>query len=933
MLDRHPAPPLKAESVKMKSGSSSFRKLLSIGFVVLEVLSFVTLGLVLVLRGAENVYKEYYVPLMNRATRTDSQLRDEYTYYRRSCTSADLPTTQDPSDVLADFEAPVEKGVDQIMSHGALLLPGLLPLDKVQNLREYAVYRNRVIPEHEEYPVSQGENRKSFGYEAAEHPALVDAIQHITQNKYVHNLLSQLLGDHDPASTEITTITQYYGASQMYWHPDTKPQGNALQFARTYSHSYSLFVSLQNTTHEMGATQFCLGSHYCADRDLSELCAKNPVGLDSTTIAQNNRTTTAFVAGDGALFNQHVWHRAPPHLDPEAPERIMFVLSFLARPRPTLDQRQLSRGTYFHQKWNMWGHTWQDLTQPHKYMIAPFTILKCLALWNPSGRNWGYDLVTATFMRFSNAQLGHGLTRFVSIWDNVLKWPTWLHGSNLEYDVPEKQAWKTFIEETLHILMQWVYRGAILVYLAFLMLQLGVFTIASFADDPTRTSFRQLAWQSTKRLIGMNVLLFALFSHTLHQLRVSPWGKDVLSGQVLKRPFPPVSIWRDEEERVMTDLSGPTTLPIARDVLLGTRFDAPWLGAYERWLDWHPGNRRFLKALKQYAPDFTYYKNASPIFQNNIRNTIRDNVTRNGARFLRQDYRTGDWRILNLVDQDEILNQELVYASRPALQHLNRAFKRMIALYRFTSVYREAWLARSSVVYLILLQKRWVLPWLANGQEANKKLSQQRVQGAKAKPFVLPMALTKDSHRQGTFKTRPFVLPIPVAKEPFPNGYPVWVRDPKEDDELPPRWLKGDVLGLFDYGDDDDDDELLYYDVALEASRRVVSVIRPKARYKPITQGDFVLACCNSDKHASWLETEDEDCHRPAEVLRVMPNGIIDAVYGDVSGYWDMEEEDDDESQTRIVQCRPEEYYKPPFKPRPAREDEDEEDEDEEEDD
>ena len=193
-----------------------------------------------------NIYQDMYVPLMDRATRTDQDLDREFTYYHRYCTEADL-TTRNIHDLVADTKAPVSVAVEQMMEHGAVVIPDLLQQETVRKLREYAVYRNHHIPGEEVYPVSQGTNRMSFGYDATENPIVVQALMELANNKFLKAMLSEILGDPDPASSEITTITAYYNAPPQAWHSDTKEDGNALKFGRTYSHSYSLFLPLQNT--------------------------------------------------------------------------------------------------------------------------------------------------------------------------------------------------------------------------------------------------------------------------------------------------------------------------------------------------------------------------------------------------------------------------------------------------------------------------------------------------------------------------------------------------------------------------------------------------------------------------------------------------------------------------------------------------------------
>lgn len=147
--------------------------------------------------------------------------------------------------MVADTKAPIAQAVEQIMEHGAVVIRDLLKPETVRKLREYAVYKNKAIPDEEVYPVSQGTNRMSFGYDATESPIVVQALQELTNHAFLKQFLATVLGDADPASSEITSITAYYNAPPQAWHSDTKEDGNALKFARTYSHSYSLFLPVR----------------------------------------------------------------------------------------------------------------------------------------------------------------------------------------------------------------------------------------------------------------------------------------------------------------------------------------------------------------------------------------------------------------------------------------------------------------------------------------------------------------------------------------------------------------------------------------------------------------------------------------------------------------------------------------------------------------
>ena len=103
----------------------------------------------------------------------------------------------------------------------------------------------------------------------------------------------------------------------------------------------AFFATMQ--TKGMGMTDVCPGTHYCGN-DLSDMCEQNKMSL-----ADADPSGPHFRSGDGALFNQIVWHRGAAHRDRTSSERIVLIVSFLARPDMQRDPRQLSRGTYFHQ--------------------------------------------------------------------------------------------------------------------------------------------------------------------------------------------------------------------------------------------------------------------------------------------------------------------------------------------------------------------------------------------------------------------------------------------------------------------------------------------------------------------------------------------------------------------------------------------------------
>jgi hypothetical protein len=244
------------------------------------------------------IYHEYYIPVMTRASRTSKHLREEYTYYDRTCNVLDLTATPDNAGELV-YESE-DTAEDKMMTHGAIMFPEVLSQSLVSELRQFVVDKNAFVRGTEaEYPMSQGKNRISYGIEAAEHPAVVKALKAIHDNKQLQHLLEGLVGK-NPALTEITAITSYNGCKPQVWHSDTKTSGYAAKFGRTYGHSYSFFIPLQNTTGSMGATDICPGTHYCTDEDLTGLCDEFKVGMHQVS------GDGVWKAGDGALLNQQV---------------------------------------------------------------------------------------------------------------------------------------------------------------------------------------------------------------------------------------------------------------------------------------------------------------------------------------------------------------------------------------------------------------------------------------------------------------------------------------------------------------------------------------------------------------------------------------------------------------------------------------------------
>ena len=794
---------------------------------------------------AQHLYTEYYPRLLEQYERNDDDLTEQFTYYHRYCTTADLTTKYAP-DLLVDTNGPVEVAVDKLQTHGGVVIPQLLKPETAQRLREYVDQRNRAIQDTERFPMYPPQNRLSYGFDATESPAVVQAIQEVSNNPFFYQMMSQVLGDEDPALTELTTITSFYGAEDQGWHADVKEFGNALKFSRSYTHTYSLFLALQNITFSMGATEICPGTHYCAN-PLEEVCEVNRMSL--ADVAGNGQIG----AGDGALLNQMAWHRGAAHSDPNAPERILFIMTFLARPRHDRDPRQFAKGTYFHLKWNMWGHTWKDLQNPIEYMKAPYSILRALSLWKPSSRNWGYDMVTSVSMQLANEMLhGDELRRRVTPKLDAIGFPQWLRGPLREDDLEMQAAWKLYWDGTIGKTLAFLSGVNFAVHLLY-----GIFVaVLSLSRQKTGGGMKFFT-RSVARILVTHGAICMVFWLACHLLANTECGKRILAGKEMFDPFPPVRILKEEELAFVP--TGPTTFPASSDVMFGTRFDAKWLGSYDRYLDFHKGNVKYLQAVKSKAMLYHKYRGLPEIFQQRLLLDIMRTTEESGGRFLEQDFRIGTWHVLADSEILGRIQEDLIIHSSPLKKELILSINRRIADYRFLKL-RET----------IMGSKSWqILHRLKKLVLKDRSLEITKVAQHKHARFLFGwtgpnMSLPLPHNQAGCRPAHLRVTPLPAPKRsPYQLGTKVYVLI--EDDEDDPLYFRGDIVDISDTTPPK-------YTVDTETSEHFSNLIEEDLTlYKPVTEGDRVHGC---------FSTRFRDCF-PGTIVRVMPDLSVAISYDD----------------------------------------------------
>ena len=247
------------------------------------------------------MYDQYYSSIIESARWRDTgRLTHEFTYYERHCDDSDISTSS-AQDFTLNKRSSVEDAVHTIMTHGVIKVPSVLSDDVSSALRSFILKRNQELTSHEHIPLDGPENRWSFAIGINEDDTVTAALKELNSNYILTNTLEKLLGE-NPAVVEITAITAAYGAPNQGWHADVKPLGSSVKYGRTFTHSYSLFIPLQNTTARIGATEVCPGTHFCTNY-LESSCSR--LGFQ----VGGNHKSTWWRMGDAVLMNQCMWHR------------------------------------------------------------------------------------------------------------------------------------------------------------------------------------------------------------------------------------------------------------------------------------------------------------------------------------------------------------------------------------------------------------------------------------------------------------------------------------------------------------------------------------------------------------------------------------------------------------------------------------------------
>ena len=572
-------------------------------------------------------YESYVIPIIQSYKRGEMVLefyddyRNEFTYYNRHCTASDI-STRDANDLLITPQMSPEEAANRMLQHGAAAVKNVLTKDTATQLRDYLANKHAHHLDYNEV-FWQEQGRLALGLGTHDHPAIAKALEEVGSHALLKQTLEAILGP-NPAMSEISTLTSMTGNEDQYLHSDSDYFGSSLLYGQSFLHSYSMFIALQDTTQTLGATMVCPGTHFCADEDLAPMCYENGA-FSMSTNGKTGPRDGLMEQGDALLFNQNIFHGGPGNRDPSGKDRIMFIISFVSSKQSPQDLRRQGLGTYYYQRWNMWGHTFDDLKNASTVMVQPWGALRALGLLPAKGVTWIHQFAQQIANKddfYADGELEEFKEQFLDFYHV----PSILSSKATE--------WEPFIQETMAL---WVWGIGFLSLVAFAL----YIVMATVVYIALNDHYKPKSPFHVKSLLIKHLLLGIFFFALVHHIDNTELAKSVTSGQVYRRPFDNITA---------VETGRPTTFPERNDVLFSARLqEADHLASYKRFLNYHKGNQQWRGTIANATattPTTTTTTTAEDIVQQLLQTSEGGIHTR----FLRQNVATGLWEIMTRAE-------------------------------------------------------------------------------------------------------------------------------------------------------------------------------------------------------------------------------------------------------------------------------------------
>eukprot|EP00977_Amphora_coffeiformis_P004442 scaffold945_cov170-Amphora_coffeaeformis.AAC.22 len=646
-----------------------------------------------------HVTTTYLVPQYHDMRMTPERQATEMTYYVRECSATDL-STKNGMELFLPQNATPDDAYEHQLKHGFTVFRSVLQKDTAKNLRDYVSARNYNLTEQESIFVIENENRYSFGL-GTDEPVVAKAMKELTTHPLLRASVEKILGP-NPALIEMTAITSSYGAVHQHWHDDVVPFGSPVRHARAFGPSYSVFVQvcicvwviifvcggvekerkraplvaspssclhsfalqygqLQDTTKEMGATGACPGTHYCSGGVEMDLCGEEGFQL----VNENG----VWATGDALLMNMNSFHRGSAHTDPNAPDRVMLILTWMPKPKEFAESRRMAQGITFSIRWDMWGHTWDDLAHATERMGQPWATLRSLALYKPRDAEWGMDYITSSSLRGVGLETGfdgEAMAKFQK-WGQITWLPMFLQEKGLDPD--EEDVWLKYCTRTLkkvHTFLGLVVFSAISGYAV-------ICAVVSILQ--TKRSWAHSFGLSILRLGAICAAAYVVFVGLKSHVDSTRWAADIRGNRRYSSVFANDLAYGVKSE-------GLTTLPHRKDVLIENRFGSSYLHFYNDYVNGHPGNRYFLDLVNGVSAAFGSY----PFWlQEATARYVTESVLANQGRFLEQGV-NGDWYINDFEEAMVYTRKTLVQKTMPVVAAVLQELRFIVSGFRFSTL-------------------------------------------------------------------------------------------------------------------------------------------------------------------------------------------------------------------------------------------------------
>lgn len=601
------------------------------------------------------VHRTFLIPQYNALKFTSERSILDNTYYNRVCDADDM-TTRRGADLFLPLNATPEEAYQHQLKHGFSVFRSILDPETANDLREYVVAKNRNLRADETIYVIENDNRYSFGL-GTEIPSVAKAMKQLAQN--MGPSLEKILGP-DPALIEMTAITSSYGAVPQWWHDDVIPSGSPVQFGRAFGPSYSVFIQLQNTTKEMGATSACPGTHFCASGTMERFCDEEGFQLTSDSGFWHQ--------GDALLMNMNSWHRGAAHTGKDALDRVMLILTFVPKPMERAEVRQMSQGITFSLRWDMWvsstnpvvffwkhltlqqqkGHTLRDLADADIFMTQPYATLRALGLYKQNDAVWGIDYITSASMRAANDDNGFTEDELESLLNRGGVWflPKWLQHFEIDWEAGD--PWPQYITGTQKLCETFLLNAS----------RVGV-ALYFFGHVGSSIRKEQGIIRPCLHLLMLMSIAYGLYQWAKSHVDETGWAKDIRAG----RRYATTTNYDRSAFHTNDAFMGPSTYPTKHDVLIESRYGSKELAMYNDYIPLgHPGNRlyRALVNKKSHPAISRYGKN----LQEALAHSIQREIHEHNGRFLVQGP-DGFW--MWPENSLPIIRKELLLESMPAV--------------------------------------------------------------------------------------------------------------------------------------------------------------------------------------------------------------------------------------------------------------------------